>query len=63
MPFAKGVHQLSRAIAAEVEQNPNVKDSIKSKVREGSNFADLGMTRLTEIQDSGRRVADKLGLA
>lgn len=63
VPLARNVHKVSQAIGQEVAQNPQASQKLKDKASKVSNFADLGMSRLNEIQQSTNRVADKLGLS
>ena len=63
IPFAKNVHKVSRAIGNEITSQETVPEHIKKKVHAVSNFSDLGMSRLDQIQRSTNKVADQLGLS
>lgn len=63
IPLARNVHRISQAVGQEVAQHPQASKQLKESINKVSNFADLGMSRLNEIQTSTNRVADKLGLS
>lgn len=62
IPGARKVHGVTKAIANEVTTNESVPKHIKDKAKKASDFSDLGLSRLENVQGSVNRVASNLGL-
>lgn len=62
VPAARQVHRVHKAIANEVTTNASVPEKIKQGVKKTSAFADLGLSRLEDVQGGVNRVAGNLGL-
>jgi len=62
IPGARRLHGVAKAISDEVESNERVSPKMKKNMKKVSNFADLGMKGLEDIQSSTNRVAKNIGL-
>jgi hypothetical protein len=61
VPAARQAHKVHKAIANEVTTNASVPDKIRQGVHKTSAFADLGLSRLEDVQGGVNRVASNLG--
>lgn len=62
VPFASRAHNVQRVISNEVASNEHLPAKVKEHAKKVSSFADLGMSRLTQVQGGVNRVAGQLGL-
>ncbi|KAJ3024993.1 hypothetical protein HDV00_000445, partial [Rhizophlyctis rosea] len=62
IPWAKKAHSVSKAITNEVSSNETIPEHIRKKAKKASDFSDLGLSRLENVQGSVNRVATNLGL-
>lgn len=62
IPFARQVHGVGRAISQEVTTNETIPEHIRKKAKKASDFSDLGLSRLENVQGGINRVAGQLGL-
>jgi len=62
IPGIRKAHSVTKAIANEVSTNESIPKHIKDKARKASDFSDLGLSRLENVQGSVNRVAGNLGL-
>ena len=62
IPFARKAPGLSRAIANEVTTNETVPEHNRKKAKGVSDFSDLGLSRLENVQNSVNRIAKNIGL-
>src|SRR5690349_5351865 len=63
VPTAQKAHRIHGVITKELATNPNVPGKVQEKAKKSSAFADLGLTKLTQGQESINRVAGELGVA
>jgi hypothetical protein len=61
IPTAKRIHGISKAVTDEVASNPQISVKHKEKAKKVSSFADLGLSRLENVQGSVNRVSKQIG--
>ena len=62
VPTARKIHGVSKAITNEISTNENLSQKVREKAKKVSDFSDLGISRLQDVQGSVNRVASNLGL-
>ena len=59
---AKRIHGITKAVSDEVTTNQNVSEKFKDKAKKASSFADLGLSKLKNVQSGINRVSKNIGL-
>ena len=62
VPFARKAHQVTKAIGNEVTTNETIPAHLRKKAEKVSSFADLGLSRLENVQQGVNRVSKNLGV-
>ena len=62
VPTAKRIHGITKAVSDEVTTNKNVSEKFKDRVKKVSSFADLGLSKLEDVQQGVNRVSKNIGL-
>ena len=62
IPGAKKLHGVTKAIANKVTTTETVPEHIRKRAKKASDFSDLGMSRLKDVQEGVNRVAGNIGL-
>ena len=62
VPVARQIHSVGKAITNEVSSNESIPDKVRQRAKKVSDFSDLGLSRLENVQGSVNRLSKNLGL-
>jgi len=62
VPAARQANRLISAVGDEVQAGANVSDKVKSKAKQVSSLANIGLKRLEDTEKASNRVAQRIGL-